>query len=564
MAELEQELAVLQAQCLEMEKKVRERKQEAAKAKLKGAQKKTLTASAKAKIEAIFKKLDADKSGFIDRGELKTMINDLGCKLTEEEFNKALAALDANADNKISLDEFINWWSSDSKLGGNSGLFLAAMRAKMVADLALEEIQARHIIPMEKVSEDVNQSKVSVRTPAAFEAKMSHSVTILPLSRDIFLQSMKEWTKDFTTAKKETSNPLNLGVCIKFLLTETADMAQAEKGFWKIQTLFEKEASESDKDKFSFNFVFETEGTVKTMKMYFYSYDPSTPIEKTAYQLARVFGVEDTKDLNTELFFELVTATFESGLDLSQAARNADMAGPRTTNVFDNFSYSSNVVVRKDSVEYIVIQLLQSGLERLLRPSPQAAQLFSTFLAGSVENDIVLNPFSTSIKNVSETLAVRYRFNFEKKWDEYVKTEEGKAALSNPETAKVVKFIKDGDSLERFFDAKFRTQTFLKHFDKPIAELVNKLSIEAARSVEESELFLFPTECLQELASVQLITPYFGLKSSHKGFNPFSFAPNNKARLDAAVQLYQGRHDKPKDPMETYYEQNEDLIRNLE
>jgi hypothetical protein len=60
------------------------------------------------KIKDAFDKYDIDKSGFLEKREFKKIAEDLG--ETKENMKKAVASLDANKDNKMELNEFINWW----------------------------------------------------------------------------------------------------------------------------------------------------------------------------------------------------------------------------------------------------------------------------------------------------------------------------------------------------------------------------------------------------------------------------------------------------------------------
>lgn len=60
----------------------------------------------RADIDKIFAEFDDDKSGFIDRGELKMVASSLGVDLNVAELNNMVADIDLNGDGKISPDEF--------------------------------------------------------------------------------------------------------------------------------------------------------------------------------------------------------------------------------------------------------------------------------------------------------------------------------------------------------------------------------------------------------------------------------------------------------------------------
>jgi len=54
-------------------------------------------------IKKVFDSFDADKSGFIDLGELKSVSKELGMDMTDAEADASLKDLDYNKDGKISL-----------------------------------------------------------------------------------------------------------------------------------------------------------------------------------------------------------------------------------------------------------------------------------------------------------------------------------------------------------------------------------------------------------------------------------------------------------------------------
>jgi Ca2+-binding EF-hand superfamily protein len=53
-----------------------------------------------------FNVFDADRSGFIDRKELKRLMKKLGQALSEEELDAMMEEVDANGDGQISFEEF--------------------------------------------------------------------------------------------------------------------------------------------------------------------------------------------------------------------------------------------------------------------------------------------------------------------------------------------------------------------------------------------------------------------------------------------------------------------------
>jgi len=58
-----------------------------------------------------FCKIDADKSGYIDRDELKQLMISLGQKMTEDQIDAMVEEVDTNGDGKISYSEFVSMMS---------------------------------------------------------------------------------------------------------------------------------------------------------------------------------------------------------------------------------------------------------------------------------------------------------------------------------------------------------------------------------------------------------------------------------------------------------------------
>ena len=64
----------------------------------------------------VFEKIDTDKSGFIDRTELISVIQQLGLEVAPEDYKGIFEELDLNNDGEISPAEFLAW-----HLSGRSG-----------------------------------------------------------------------------------------------------------------------------------------------------------------------------------------------------------------------------------------------------------------------------------------------------------------------------------------------------------------------------------------------------------------------------------------------------------
>ncbi|KAK0043562.1 calmodulin-2/4 [Biomphalaria glabrata] len=61
-----------------------------------------------AKLAALFKKYDADNSGYLDKNELKKILEASGHKFTDQETNEILRNADKSGDGKISFEEFMD------------------------------------------------------------------------------------------------------------------------------------------------------------------------------------------------------------------------------------------------------------------------------------------------------------------------------------------------------------------------------------------------------------------------------------------------------------------------
>jgi len=71
-------------------------------------------------VKKAFDEFDADKSGAIDKNELSTLCEKLGCPLSEENLQKELETLDLNGDGVIQIDEFKRWYFTGMKPYGDT------------------------------------------------------------------------------------------------------------------------------------------------------------------------------------------------------------------------------------------------------------------------------------------------------------------------------------------------------------------------------------------------------------------------------------------------------------
>ncbi len=61
------------------------------------------------KMKECFDAFDNDKNGFLDVAELKEAINEMGMNMQSERLLKMVEECDANGDDKMQFDEFLDW-----------------------------------------------------------------------------------------------------------------------------------------------------------------------------------------------------------------------------------------------------------------------------------------------------------------------------------------------------------------------------------------------------------------------------------------------------------------------
>lgn len=81
-------------------------------------------------LKAIFRKLDADDSGHLDRGEIKNLMQCMGRMLTPEQFEGAWNAMDADGSGECGFDEFEQWFYRTQAVPRRSGSKTQLRRTK--------------------------------------------------------------------------------------------------------------------------------------------------------------------------------------------------------------------------------------------------------------------------------------------------------------------------------------------------------------------------------------------------------------------------------------------------
>eukprot|EP01051_Picozoa_sp_SAG22_P006068 SAG22_NODE_384_length_11306_cov_12.130365_6_plen_146_part_00 len=100
-----------------------------------------------AEIRKAFDTVDMDKSGRLDRDEVKAAGQRLGRYLAASDVDEGMAEMDQNGDGTVDFDEFVSWWwrsgrlSALDKLEANWAAF--SSRFDMVTSAALGSLGAR-------------------------------------------------------------------------------------------------------------------------------------------------------------------------------------------------------------------------------------------------------------------------------------------------------------------------------------------------------------------------------------------------------------------------------------
>jgi Ca2+-binding EF-hand superfamily protein/ankyrin repeat protein len=79
-----------------------------------------------------FSQYDADKSGFLDRSELKNLVEALGASFTDDEIDQAVKEIDSDNSGVIESSEFICWWTNRI-VNKRSSTSLIALKLKKLA-----------------------------------------------------------------------------------------------------------------------------------------------------------------------------------------------------------------------------------------------------------------------------------------------------------------------------------------------------------------------------------------------------------------------------------------------
>jgi hypothetical protein len=82
-------------------------------------------------LKKVFMEYDEDDSGFIDKAELKAMMEKMGTKLNDEQVKVALKDLDLNGDGVIDFNEFSQWYFSGRQQNSKVNRALLQMKHQL-------------------------------------------------------------------------------------------------------------------------------------------------------------------------------------------------------------------------------------------------------------------------------------------------------------------------------------------------------------------------------------------------------------------------------------------------
>jgi len=146
--------------------------------------KKELTSAQEEQLLSVFKKFDKDSSGKIDISELKTVIAELGGKMSDSEAAESMKQLDTNGDGQGNYEEFKDFWCSKPGLGGYSSLALKFLKMKIAVEGALDQSTTY----FRGNGKPVNESDdTAVKISAGFTPEMEPCQTKMSISGSVGL-----------------------------------------------------------------------------------------------------------------------------------------------------------------------------------------------------------------------------------------------------------------------------------------------------------------------------------------------------------------------------------------
>jgi hypothetical protein len=112
-----------------------------------------------------FNQFDKDKSGAIDKTELRALMKNLGQEINEEQSEDALKDLDLNKDGVIDIDEFKRWYFTGMKPynGSRRTMLKVGAKSKKLVDAIKDE--ARNALLCEDLKTKHNKVSIGFNAP---------------------------------------------------------------------------------------------------------------------------------------------------------------------------------------------------------------------------------------------------------------------------------------------------------------------------------------------------------------------------------------------------------------
>ena len=79
-----------------------------------------------------------DGNGTLDRGEVQTLVELIGAKISEEELDAAMAKLDADSSGSVDFSEFKTYWEEHATSGGCEALLALSCSSVVLAIVRFE------------------------------------------------------------------------------------------------------------------------------------------------------------------------------------------------------------------------------------------------------------------------------------------------------------------------------------------------------------------------------------------------------------------------------------------
>ena len=173
-----------------------------------------------------FDKIDKDRNGWLDKGELHDGYMGMGPlagKKSQDEVAAMFDVLDANGDDKITLEEYLNYCYFIEK-GGDPAVLKVLARFAVGADLVVKFVESRfHLIKTFMLMEDADVDEMKLPRMVAKELKDGLQAAKEVRNRRIHAHASfvcgdltgvcRSWIKFSCTARTQWAPPTSSGIC---------------------------------------------------------------------------------------------------------------------------------------------------------------------------------------------------------------------------------------------------------------------------------------------------------------------------------------------------------------